>query len=343
MTSTALSFSASQAARQLGVSAKALRLYEERGLLEPSRSAAGWRVYGPGQMARAAEIVALRALGLSLGEVARALGGDGRVLDDALAAHEVALESRKRQLRANLQKIRRLRRELDQGARSIASVAVEARRPDDAIDVSFPLPWPWGGEHFRICQLRNLTHVVGPLGSGKTRLVQRMADVIPGASFIGLDRAKDGAAGAKASLAADAGLAARVERMLAAMTGLGGNRSDALIALATALEMAGPSVRIVDMLEDGLDAPTQEALICLLRRRGPTAAPIVFLTRSSLILDVDAVGRDETIIFCPANHSPPMFVAPHAGSPGYEAMVTCLATPDVRARTQGVVAVRSSA
>jgi len=70
--------SPSEAARQLGVSAKAVRLYEQRGLVAPVRSAAGWRAYGPGEMARAAEIVALRALGLSLAQVARVLGGAPR-------------------------------------------------------------------------------------------------------------------------------------------------------------------------------------------------------------------------------------------------------------------------
>ncbi|HRD47212.1 MAG TPA: MerR family transcriptional regulator, partial [Caulobacter sp.] len=44
---------ASEAARRLGVSVKALRLYEKRGLLTPPRTGAGWRVYGPAEMARA--------------------------------------------------------------------------------------------------------------------------------------------------------------------------------------------------------------------------------------------------------------------------------------------------
>jgi hypothetical protein len=67
------------------------------------------------------------------------------------------------------------------------------------------------------------------------------------------------------------------------------------------------------------------------------------MTRSSAMLDLAAVGADEAIILCPANHSPPSFVAPYPGSPGYEAVATCLATPDVRARTQGVIAWRSPA
>lgn len=45
------------AARQLGVSVKALRVYEARGLIAPQRTAAGWRVYGPEQMNRAREVI----------------------------------------------------------------------------------------------------------------------------------------------------------------------------------------------------------------------------------------------------------------------------------------------
>jgi hypothetical protein len=42
----------------------------------------------------------------------------------------------------------------------------------------------------------------------------------------------------------------------------------------------------------------------------------------------------------PANHSPPICVAPFPGASGYEAVATCLAAPEVRARTAGVVAWR---
>ena len=75
----------SAAARKLGVSAKALRIYEARGLITPIRSAAGWRAYGPDEMTRASEIAALRSLGFSLAQIARVLGarvgphGDGLV------------------------------------------------------------------------------------------------------------------------------------------------------------------------------------------------------------------------------------------------------------------------
>jgi hypothetical protein len=56
-----------------------------------------------------------------------------------------------------------------------------------------------------------------------------------------------------------------------------------------------------------------------------------------------ALGTDEGVIFCPANHSPPMLVGPYPGSRGYEGVATCLASPEVRARTAGVIAWRPSA
>src|ERR1700759_191001 len=98
--------SASEAAKRLGVSAKALRLYEQRGLVTPDRTAAGWRAYGPEQIAQAAEVVALRKLGLSLAQIARALGGEPEGLEPALAAHQAMLEGRIRELVRMIDKIR---------------------------------------------------------------------------------------------------------------------------------------------------------------------------------------------------------------------------------------------
>ena len=82
----------SEAARQLGVSTKALRRYEKRGIISPIRTASGWRVYGPSEMAQATKIVNLRTLGLSLGKVAEILRGDARCLGPTLAAYQAALE-----------------------------------------------------------------------------------------------------------------------------------------------------------------------------------------------------------------------------------------------------------
>jgi hypothetical protein len=94
------------------------------------------------------------------------------------------------------------------------------------------------------------------------------------------------------------------------------------------------------MVEQGLDQASQEALMAHLRGRGPGVRPLFLLTRSCAILDLSMVGPGETILLCPANHSPPTQVAPYPGAPGYEAVATCLASPEVRERTAGVIAWR---
>jgi hypothetical protein len=188
-----------------------------------------------------------------------------------------------------------------------------------------------------------LNYITGPLGSGKTRLAKRLAETLPNTFFIGLDRLAGGGATAKVRLDADPSFRSRVDQTLACLVDCGAAASDALTALLAALEMPGPAILVIDMLEQGLDKPTQEALIDYLRRRGSEARPLFVLTRSSAILDLTATGPDEAIILCPANHGPPIRVAPHPGAPGYEAVITCLASPEVRARTEGVIAWRPGA
>lgn len=339
MTFTARLLNPSEAARQLGVSAKALRLYEERGLLAPARTAAGWRAYGPEQMARGVEIVELRALGLTLGEVARVLCGDFRIMQRALAAHEASLANRIAQLGDMLQNVRRLRETLGREEIAAAEIA-RALKPVNRIDVAFDLPWPWGGERFELRDIRPLNYIVGPLGSGKTRLAMRLAEVLPDAAFIGVDRLADDGESCRSGLEANLDLKLRVERILQSLVEDGGTASNALLVLLAALESQGHATLVIDMLEQGLDTGTQEALMGHLRRCGPNARPLFFLTRSSSILDLDCVGDDEAVILCPANHSPPIRVAPHRGATGYEAVATCLASPEVRARTAGMIAWR---
>jgi DNA-binding transcriptional MerR regulator len=333
----------SEAARRLGVSAKALRLYEQRGLVAPGRTAAGWRAYGPDEMTRAAEVAALRVLGLSLAQVARVLKGDSKDLGPALAAHQVALEGRIRQLAADVEKVRGLRADLADGQAPGAGELARLLEPPAGVSVAFDLPWPWGGERFELRDIRPLNYITGPLGCGKTRLAMHLAQVLPDAAFLGLDRSADGGAAAQARLDADPALKSRVDQALTWLVEDGGVASAALLVLLTELEAEAAGILVVDMVEQGLDEPTQEALIAHLRRRGSAGTPLFLMTRSSSILDPAAVGPDEAIILCPANHSPPICVAPYPGAPGYEAVTTCLASSEVRARTEGMIAWRPSA
>ncbi len=340
MSSSAQFLNPSAAAQRLGVSAKALRLYEQHGLINPRRTAAGWRAYGPEVMARAAEIVTLRTLGLSLSQVARVLGDDPQGLEPALAAHQATLEGRIRQLAGAVEKVRDIRAGLAQGKSPTAGELVRLLGPTAGFSVAFDLPWPWGGERFELSEVRPLNYIIGPLGSGKTRLAKRLAETLPDAVFLGLDRLEHGGAAARAQLDADPALQSRADQTLAWLVEDGAAASEALVALLVGLESEGAAVVVVDMVEQGLDQAAQQALIAHLRRRGSGARPLFLLTRSCAILDLAAVGAEEAIIFCPANHSPPISVAPYPGAPGYEAVATCLASPEVRARTEGVIAWR---
>lgn len=59
-----------EAARRLGVSGKALRIYEAQGLVRAERTAAGWRVYGSEQIARLHQVIALKGFGFPLSRIA---------------------------------------------------------------------------------------------------------------------------------------------------------------------------------------------------------------------------------------------------------------------------------
>lgn len=330
------SLSPAEAAIRLGVSAKALRIYEQHGLLAPARNAAGWRSYGPTDVQRGGDIVALRALGLSLAQVAGVLNGRSKGLAPVLRAHQALLESRARQLATTIEKVRTLRADVDKGQTPTVEDLTRLQGLAAERSVEFALPWPWGGEVFTLRGIRPVNYIVGPLGSGKTRLALCLAEILPSATFLGMERVDNRHAVAR--LAVDPKLRARVHHTLGWLEGDGATVSDALLVLLAALEAEVPGILVVDMVEHGLDGATQEAVAALLRRRTGGDRPLFLMTRSSAILDLACVGANEAIILCPANHSPPTLVDPYPGAPGYEAVATCLATPEVRARTQGVIA-----
>lgn len=333
MKDSAVRLNASEAARRLGVSNKALRLYERHGLVSPGRTAAGYRVYGPADMARAAEVVALRALGLSLAQVASVLSGsESQPLAGALAEHERVLDEEIRDRLQRLERVRRLRAGLAAG-RTPAEGELPGLIEPVAPSVAFDLPWPWGGERFELRDIRPLNYLIGSLGSGKTRLAMRLAQELPGGTFLGLDRLDAGRRTALACLEHDAVLRARVEQATAWLRDEGAIESEALTVLLVALEAEREGALVIDMIEQGLAQNTQEALIRYLRKQTRTQRqPRFVMTRSSAMLDLTAVGPDEAIVLCPANHSPPVRVAPYPGAPGFEAVATCLASPEVRLR-----------
>ncbi|HEX7758746.1 MAG TPA: MerR family transcriptional regulator [Caulobacteraceae bacterium] len=87
-------FSPAETARRLRVSTKALRLYEALGLVHPVRAATGWRTYGPDQMVRLHQVLALKSLGVPLKRVGELLGDQLADLDAVLLFQEAAFRSR---------------------------------------------------------------------------------------------------------------------------------------------------------------------------------------------------------------------------------------------------------
>ncbi len=303
-----------EAAARLGVSAKALRLYERRGLVAPLRTSAGWRVYGPDQLIAAARVAALRSLGLTLSQAGRVLAGDLRDLTPVLAAHETELHRRIGELSEAARRTLALRRRLAEGEAvaldevlELAAGAPRKRRTAGrGASLALDLPWPWAGERLVIQSLAPLTWLTGPLGSGKTRLAMALAEAAPGGRFLGLERTP-----AELHAALDEGGAA--------------------------------GLLVVDLVEEDMAAEAQVALARRLRARGPDARPLVLMTRSTAMLDLDLVGPDEAILYCPASHAPPIFASPRPGAPGHEALRLCLAPPEVRARSQGMTATFAAA
>src|ERR1700758_1954268 len=111
--------SPAETAKRFGISIKALRLYERHGLLKPLRTANGstgaaWRVYGSDQIARLHQILALKRLGLSLGQIGELLAG-ADASDAILAVQERVLAKDRERITRALALIRKARVKLASG------------------------------------------------------------------------------------------------------------------------------------------------------------------------------------------------------------------------------------
>lgn len=323
---------ASDAACHLGVSVRALRLYEDKGLLRPMRTDAGYRRYSVEDLRSAREVVALRSLGLSLTQIAGVLGGDAAATDQALALRETELRSQFAAMQKASERIRQLRHGLAHEPGHRAAYLADSRCAS-SVTVSFKLPWPWDGEQFMLTELAPLIYLVGPLGSGKTRLALHLSETLPNARWLGLQRLDD-----PRQFERELNLTQKevsiTESHLEGLRKEGAVDKEPLRLLMAALEAGGGrQPLVIDMIEEGLSRPSQEALMPLLRQRLKTrVGPVIAMTRSSSILDLASVGPSEAILYCPPNHSVPFVVSSFAGAAGYEAVSSCLATPEARKR-----------
>ena len=65
----------------MGLSVKALRLYETHGLISPGRTPAGWRSYSDTEIKQLYKIKALKSMGFKLADIAGLLAGDIEVAE----------------------------------------------------------------------------------------------------------------------------------------------------------------------------------------------------------------------------------------------------------------------
>ena len=85
-------------ARSTGLTARALRFYEARGLVMPLRTAAGRRHYGPAELERLHHIMAMKRAGLTLAQIHKLTAGKRLDLRALVAAQIGTLEEREREI-----------------------------------------------------------------------------------------------------------------------------------------------------------------------------------------------------------------------------------------------------
>jgi DNA-binding transcriptional MerR regulator len=97
-------YSIGQFSKLTGVTAKALYLYERRGLLTPRRSRAGYRRYTARELMQLERIVALKGLGLSLQQIAVLTKDEARAAG-LLKQQRALLDDKRRRLERAVQAI----------------------------------------------------------------------------------------------------------------------------------------------------------------------------------------------------------------------------------------------
>ena len=102
-------------AKATGLSSRALRHYEQIGLLTPSKLAqSGYRYYGEPELARLYRILSLRALEMPLSAIQEAIDGDAEI-SDAMRAHLRLLHEKQQQTAAQIAAVERALAAIENG------------------------------------------------------------------------------------------------------------------------------------------------------------------------------------------------------------------------------------
>lgn len=87
-----------QVAKLTGLTARALRFYEARGLVKPLRTSSGRRHFGPAELERLHQIIAMKRAGLTLAQIQRMTQGRSVDLRALVTAQIESLELREREV-----------------------------------------------------------------------------------------------------------------------------------------------------------------------------------------------------------------------------------------------------
>ena len=104
----------SELAHRLGISIKALRVYENAGLVRPDRREGGWRIYSPDDVARLHQVLALKSVGLSLAQVRQVLDAPASDLKQTLGIQQRHLAAQISDLKKRLAAVNLAQRRLDE-------------------------------------------------------------------------------------------------------------------------------------------------------------------------------------------------------------------------------------
>lgn len=104
-----------EVARRTGLTVRALRFYEARGLVAPVRAASGRRFYGAGELARLHAVVALKRAGFSLAQIAGLLRERRPDLGRLVAARLAEVERRAGEIAATRALLVSVQSRIDRG------------------------------------------------------------------------------------------------------------------------------------------------------------------------------------------------------------------------------------
>jgi DNA-binding transcriptional MerR regulator len=122
-----------EVARRTGLTSRALRFYEARGLVQPLRTYSGRRLYGRGELQRIQQILALKRAGLTLSQIAKLTERGPLDLGALVDAQLKLIEERKAELSEARDLLLSIKSRIDRGEPVDAATFCSLIREGDRI------------------------------------------------------------------------------------------------------------------------------------------------------------------------------------------------------------------